>query len=248
LIGDSGTPGTGAGDDGSDSGGSNGGSNGGSVGGSNGSPGLTADVDKGTVATELLTDNMVTVTLKSTGGFTGDATLAASVVDAAGAVVPGWTVALDKATVTLAANGTATAVATVKIPSNATALAGTVKVDVTSSLGATSTKSDLTAAQTLTIPVTLDAGKCVYAQRTQGTIPVKANTKIVWLNQDTASNITVHITTGPGTGIAGLNHEGGVTLPGKTYEQTVTGAGASGTTDWYCHNLNNDKTNFLKFE
>lgn len=234
LIGDSGSSGTGAGDDDGSGDGSSDGSNGGSNGGSNnGTPSLTASVDKATVSTELLTDNMVTVTLKSSGGFTGDATLTASVVDAAGTAVPGWTVALDKATVTVAANGTATAVATVKVPSDAAALTGTVKVDVTSSLGSVSAKSDVTAAQVLTIPLTLDAGKCVYPARTLGTVKVRNGTKISWLNKDAAESITIHIN----GGITGLTHQQGVTMPGKTYDQTV--ASTTGTSpDWYCHNRN----------
>ena len=53
-------------------------------------PRVALSVDKPAVSTELLTKNMITVTLTGSGGFAGDVTLAATVVDASSQPVPGW--------------------------------------------------------------------------------------------------------------------------------------------------------------
>lgn len=178
---------------------------------------------------------MVTVTLTASGGFSGAVALTATAVDGGGTAVPGWTVTLDKPSVTLTANGTATAVATVKIPSDASAMQGTIKVGATSSLGAMSKESTVNVAKTMTVNVVNNAGTCAYPAAMVGTVKVASGTKVRWVNAGTAGNITVHIS----GGIGGLNHEQGATAPGAAYEQTVTGT--SGTTDWYCHNLNDPK-------
>src|SRR6187397_1898618 len=83
--------------------------------GSNPIPRLAITVDKPTMATELMTTNMVTVTAQASGGFSGPVTLTAAVVDAGGTAMPGWTISLNNATVDVPLDGTATAVATVKI-------------------------------------------------------------------------------------------------------------------------------------
>jgi plastocyanin len=200
-------------------------------------PSLTGAVDKTTLSTELFTSNMVTVTLTGAGGFSGSVALVASAVDDAGAAITGWTVSLDKSSVDVAANGTATAVATVKIPSDSKVMAGKVKVDATSSLGTTSLTSAVTVAPTLTVNVVRNGQACTYPTDMVGTVSVPSGTTIRWVNDATSTgNITVHITENK---IGGLAHEQGATAPGGVYMQTVTGA--TGTTDWYCHNLNDPK-------
>jgi hypothetical protein len=240
LVGDSGDPGTG--DDGS---GSNpgSGSDPGSGSGSNpvATPKLDVTVDKPTISTELLSTNMVTVSLQASGGFSGAVNLAATAVDGAGTAIPGWTVALDKSTVDVAANGAATVVASVKVPSDSVATTGTVKIDATSSLGTTSMTSSVSVAKQLTVNLTLNNGNCVYPAAMVGTVKVSNGTKIRWVNGAAADNITIHITAPQ---VAGLNHEQGATAPGGAYEQTV--AGSTGKTDWYCHNLNNPNNMFLQ--
>src|SRR5262245_8653582 len=78
-------------------------------------PRLDVTVDKTTLATELATTSMLTVTLTGSDGFGGPVTLAPSVLDAANAPLTAWTIALDKTTVDVPVNGTATAVATLTI-------------------------------------------------------------------------------------------------------------------------------------
>ncbi|HEU4729428.1 MAG TPA: hypothetical protein VFT22_16115, partial [Kofleriaceae bacterium] len=204
-------------------------------------PKLDVTIDMPTMSTELLSTNMVTVSLHASGGLTGSVALTASAVDGAGAPLAAWTVTLDKATVDLAADGTATAVATLKVPSDSAAVQGTVKVEATGGAGAvtSSASSAVSVAKVLTVPITLDAnGKCVYPQSMVGTVKVKNGTLIRWLNNSQAS-ITIHISEQDPDKIGGLSHEQGATAAGKTYEQTV--AATSGSTDWYCHNLNDPK-------
>src|SRR5689334_4631219 len=105
-------------------------------GGSNPTPKLDVSVDKATLSTEL---------------FSGTVTLAATAVDGAGAPLPAWDVTLDRTSIDMVADGTTTAVATLKIPSNANALAGTVKINATSSLGGHATQSTVTVAKQVSL-------------------------------------------------------------------------------------------------
>src|SRR5437899_2096210 len=77
LVGDTGTPGSGGDDDTGSNPGSNPGSN-------TNTPKVSVTLDKTALSTELMSTNMVTVTVRGSGGFSGSVTLAASVVDAAG--------------------------------------------------------------------------------------------------------------------------------------------------------------------
>lgn len=183
-------------------------------------------VDKATIATELNSSSMVTLSITGSGGFSGAVNLTASVVDGTGAPITGWTVALNQPAVTLAANGTGTAVATLTIPGNATALAGKIKVDAVSTLGTQSVMSDVTALKQVTINVTENAqGQCVYPPTAQ-TVTVKTGTKVRFLNKFTTENITIH----SGGPIAHEPDPGHVV--NAAYEKTP---GAAGTATWYCH-------------
>jgi len=75
-------------------------------------PKLDITPDRATIATELGTSNMVTLTLRPGGGFTGSVALAASAIDAAGAPIADWTVTLDKPALDIAAGASATGVPT----------------------------------------------------------------------------------------------------------------------------------------
>jgi hypothetical protein len=178
---------------------------------------------------------MLTVTLQGSGGFAGPVTLAASVVDGGGAALPGWAVTLDKTTVDVAADGTAQAVATVKIPSQA-ALGGTVKIDATSSLGAKSVVSQVTVANQLSLTMSVVGTTCGPSAATSLTIA--QGTKVRWVNGDAAQRITIHIEPPKGEGIPGFDHEPDPGMaPGGTYVQ-IAGANAGGSTGqitWYCH-------------
>jgi hypothetical protein len=236
-VGDIETPGPG-GDDGSntDPGGSNN-----DPGGSNNPATARVDVsvDKATVSTELKTVNPITVTIQGSGGFSGDVGLTATIVDANQAPIAGWTVDLSVPSVTLAKDGTSTAVATVHVPSLSTALSGTLKVAATSSatLGTPAATSAFTAADQVTFAVKYDAGlgDCVYpADGGSQANPVKVTqaTKIRFFNTGTG-NIVIH-SGGP------ISHQNQtpngladpITEPNTAYEQTPT---KTGLALWYCH-------------
>jgi len=192
-------------------------------------PKLDVALDKQTISTELLTTHMITVQLGASGGFSGAVNLTATAVDAANAPISGWTVALDKATVNLAANGNDSVVATLTIPSEARGLSGKVKIAASSSLGSKEITSDVTVANQLTIPMTLNNGQCVYPAA--GTVNLLAGTKVRWLNK-AAANVTIHIQGGAANG---FNHQGDPgSAPNTAYEQTATGA-PGGNITWYCH-------------
>src|SRR5262245_27740560 len=58
-------------------------------------PRLTVGVDRSSIATELRTTHLVTVTLAGAGGFGGDVTLSGAVVDTNNSAIPGWMVAFN---------------------------------------------------------------------------------------------------------------------------------------------------------
>jgi hypothetical protein len=195
-----------------------------------------------------MSTNKLTVTVTGSGGFTGDVNLAATVVDGTNAPLAAWTVALDTPTVTLTENGTATAVATLTIPSENKALAGSVKIDATSSADAASVSSAITAANQVTFAVTQNNGNCVYPT-TQAT-NVTYGTKIRFLNNTNDLTTIIHVNGvtagggGLGTGdpdTLGIPHEnqgGPGEAVGAAYEgiltkptQATTSVGLS----WYCH-------------
>jgi cysteine-rich repeat protein len=210
-------------------------------------PRLAIAADKQTIATELMTTNTVTVTLTGTGGFQGDVNLSASLLDASNMPLTGWTVALDHSTVTLATNGTATAVATVTIPSENKALMGTLKIDATSSVSGVTTQTAttaITAANQVTFAIGYDANTgCVYPQGLNSTNPVKitvgSKVRFVNMSQIANTNIAIH-SEGAAEGICHEDRPCGgdqalpsVIAPNMAYEQTAKTAG--NPFSWYCH-------------
>ena len=191
-------------------------------------PRLDVIVDQPTVMTELGTSTMITVTLAGAGGFAGAVTLAATVVDGAGAALPGWTVGLDQPTVTVAANGSAVVVATLQVPTRNGGLTGTVKIDAVSSLGTQTLTSAVTALNQVSVTVTENAGQCVYPSATP--LQVVAGTKVRFVNKFTADNITIHVDGNANN----VPHEGDPGhAPNTAYEREVMGT--TGTITWYCH-------------
>jgi plastocyanin len=200
-------------------------------------PRLDVEIDKPTVSTELASSNMVTVTFQASGGFSGAVNLTATAVDAGGAPITGWTVVLNSATVNIAENGTGSAVATLQIPGNATALTGKVKIDVVSSLGTVSKTSDVTALKQITLNITESPqGACVYPT-TNKDITIKTGTKVRFTNKfTTQDNIIIH-----GNGV--VPHENiaaGGNGPNGAYELTFNTAGNG---SWYCHSPGPDLGN-----
>jgi hypothetical protein len=200
-------------------------------------------IDKLTIATELKTDNPIMITVTGSGGFSGDVALNATVVDATDVPVPGWTITLTSPTVTLAADGTGTAVATLKIPTQSTLLAGTVKINATSSatLGTSAVTSAVTALNQVTWAVRVEAnGKCSYpadAGTVAAPVMLGTGTKVRFFNTGT-QNLEIHsggVISHQGQGPNGLADP--ITEPNTAYEQAPTGTGAA---TWYCHNPSTD--------
>jgi hypothetical protein len=209
-------------------------------------PGLDVSADKTTISTELATTNMVTVTLRSSGGFTGPVALAASAVDTAGAPITAWMVTLDKATVDVPANGSATVVATLKVPSAVNAAAGTVKIAATSTLGASDVHAAVTVAKQITYTMALNGTKCVYPVPAGSTTTIAQGTKVRWVNSDPSNRITIHIGAIGNNPISGFNHEPdpGMSPNGGVFQQTANSA--AGAVDWYCHNRDGSQGITLK--
>ncbi len=196
-------------------------------------PRVTATVDKMTVATELGKTETFTLTLTSVDGFTGDVAVASSLVDAAGAAVPRVTVA-GPASITLAANAMAPAQYIVTIPSDATgtALAATLKLDVTAPSGPTNLTSTINIAPIYTYTLAAATGATINNHpATNKAITIRRGTRLRMMNTDTVE----HITHGGG----GLTHETitpGVTgQPGATYEVNTTGIAPGAGKTFGCH-------------
>jgi plastocyanin len=201
---------------------------------------VDVSVDKLTLDTELKTSNPITVTVRGSGGFSGPVNLTATVVDSAGAALPGWTVALSAPTVTLTADGTGTATAMVTVPPMSTGLTGSLKVTSSSSagLGTNAATSTITAAKTVTFNIKVDAtGKCVYpadAGTVANPVTVALGTKIRFFNSGTA-NFEIHSNNKPLIAHQGQTPGGTddpVTEANTAFEQTPT---ITGNTSWYCH-------------
>lgn len=231
TVGDSG-PGTG--DDGTDPG-----PGPGPGPGPTATPKVDVTIDKTAIPTELKTSNLIMVTVKGSGGFSGNVALSAAIVDANDAPLAGWTVDFSSPSVTLAADGTGTAVATLKIPAKNAGLAGSVKIIGTSTAtaGTNTAVASVTALNQVTFAVKVDAatGKCVYpadAGTTGAPVALALGTKVRFFNTGTA-NLEIH--SGGVISHQGQNPNGTadpVTEANTAYEQQPTGAGAA---TWYCH-------------
>lgn len=196
-------------------------------------------IDRTTMSTELKTSNPIMVTVTGSEGFSGNVALTATAVDASDVALPGWTVELTPPSVTLAVNGTATAVATVKIPARSTGLAGTVKITSSSAAvaGTPAAAATVTAMNQVTFSLKVDpaTGKCTYpadAGNQANPVTIALGTKVRFFNTGAAS-FEIH-SGGP------ISHQGQapnglddpVTEASSAYEQMPTGTGAA---QWYCH-------------
>jgi hypothetical protein len=117
-------------------------------------------------------------------------------------------------------------------------LAGTLKVDVTSSLPAISKSADVTVANQITLVLTSNLqGQCVYP--TPATTNLKSGAKVIFLNMSSDNTFVMRIHS---NGVAGIAHEQVDTPVGQSYEQTTSGTGNDG---WYCHTPGNDPGNLI---
>jgi cysteine-rich repeat protein len=211
-------------------------------------PRLDVSVDKPTITTDLMSINMVTVTLTGSDGFSGPVSLTSSLVDATQTPITAWTVVLDKTTVDVPLNGTATAVATLTIPSDANVLAGAIKFVATSGagVGTFETASNVTALRQVSFTMKLNAdGQCVYPAAS--TTKLAIGTKVRWVNGEAAGSgnrITIHVD--PDNN--GVKHQPDPgSLPGEVYEQTIGGTPA-GSFAWYCHAPGPDPGGILRLQ
>ncbi|HEX3766694.1 MAG TPA: hypothetical protein VHW23_48720 [Kofleriaceae bacterium] len=160
-------------------------------------------MDRATVSTELGKEEVVTLTFSSVNSFAGNVTVAPSLTDGTGAALTagGLTVA-GPTSVALTANGTASEMYTVTIPTDATAtqMSANLKLDVASSAGTKSYTSAFTIAPvyTITYAAGLAANTAMHPM-TKEKISLKKGAKISLHNADT----TVHVTHGDG----GFKHE-----------------------------------------
>jgi len=198
-------------------------------------PSVTISVDQTALSTELLTTNLVTVTARGSGGFSGPVTLSASVVDPGGAAMPRWTVAFDNATINVPQDGTAAAVATLKIPSDSSGLAATVRFDASSSAGPQTASSAINVANQMTYSITLNNGQCVYPAA--GVQNVRVGTKVRWVNRDAAARVTIHMDRTKRDGLVHQDDPG--SAPGAAYELVTAvnddGQLSGAPMSWYCH-------------
>jgi cysteine-rich repeat protein len=196
-------------------------------------PKLNVTVDKPTVSTELNTDTMITVTLTGEGGFGETVNLTGSVVDGAGAPLTGWTVTFNNASVAVPANGTATAVATVHVPSVNSGLTGTVKIDAASTLGTTTADSAFTALNQISFDIRNNGAQCANDFNLTP-VSVKVGTRVRFVNKfaTAGSLVTVHVQGGDASGVPHEPDPGHAV--NTAYERVITAVG-NGSFSWYCH-------------
>ena len=196
---------------------------------------LDLTLDRSTITTELASANTIVVTLTAANGFGGPATLSGSIRDPNGNPLPGWAVTFDTTILYLPQNGTATAIATVAIPSENRGLIGTARIEVASNAptGIHAAETTLIAANQITLPIGIEDNQCVYPSPAPNTVAVSIGTKLRWLNKPTNTwDLTIHVDSNP----YGVYHQPNFppTAPGQVYEQTVTGS-PSTRFRWYCH-------------
>jgi cysteine-rich repeat protein len=200
-------------------------------------PKLNVTVDKMTVNTELAKSEKFTLNLQSQGGFEESVTVAATLVDGAGAPITSMMVT-GPTTVAVAKDITTPTEYTVVIPSDATgaALAATLKFDVTSTLGAANITSTINVSPIFTITINAGTGaqNPMHPLAAQ-TFTVKRGTKLHMLNSDTVEHIS-HGGNGiphePGAIGAGTNGQ-----PNATYivDTTPIALGTNGTFGCHTH-------------
>lgn len=200
-------------------------------------PRLNVTVDKVIVNKELASTETFTLNLQSQGGFAEAVTVAATLVDGAGAPITTMQV-MGPTSVTVAKDITTPAEYTVTIPSDAsgTAIAATLKLDVTSSLGATNLTSTINVSPIFKIQINAGtlAANPMHPLAAK-TFTVKRGAKLHMVNTDTVEHIS-HGGNGiphePGTIGAGTNGQ-----PNATYivDTTPIALGSNGTFGCHTH-------------
>jgi cysteine-rich repeat protein len=191
-------------------------------------PRVTLSVDKPTITSDLGVDNTIVVTATSEMGFAGTITLAATAKDSTNAVISDWTTALDQTSLTLDANGTATANLTLSALGDAAMLGGTVTVTATGAPTAATTDIGVTFNGVVDLTIGDNNGTCAYP--TVQVWKVKTGRQLAVYNGSTTKKFVIHT----GGAIQGFPHEGDAgTAPGAAYINTLTGGQGD---QIYCHN------------
>jgi hypothetical protein len=215
--------------------GSGSGSGGGGGGGGGATPKVVGTIDKTAVATELGKTETITVSLAAEGGFAGDVTIGARLVDAADVTMPNVTMQAPT-NVALTANGTGTASFQITIPTNATGtdLNGSLKIDLMSSAGNQSLTATVAVKAQYTVDYLANTGATIGNHANANNVPnlvVKRGAILRFHNSDTATHI-IH-----GGGV--FPHEntttGGTT--GRNYDVQTIGIapGSQGTLGCHTH-------------
>lgn len=197
-------------------------------------PRITASLDKSSIATELGKTEVVVLTLTSVDGFAGTVSVAVAALDGSSAPLSGLIVE-GPATVTLAADQMATATYELDVSSNATgtSVSGSLKLDLSSSVGSESLTATLAVEPNYTIAYAAGTGATVdkhpvLSGSQPKNVTVKRGAVIRYVNDDTVQHDT------HGGGI--FDHQGnGGGQPGTTYEQRTIGAAPGSTGDLGCH-------------
>ncbi|MDQ3298479.1 MAG: hypothetical protein M3619_17990 [Myxococcota bacterium] len=202
-------------------------------------PRVSVSLDKTAISTELKTSNMVVVTVTGADGFSGAVNLTGAVLDGASAPVQGWAVVFNTPTVNVPLDGTATAVATLTIPSQFKGVTnGMLKIDAASTAAPQSAMATVAVANQLTFTLNLVNNQCAYPMD-GGTgaaqVEVAIGTKVRFFNAG-AANLEIH-----SNNAAAIPHQGQVggtddpiTESQTAYEKTLAGT-VGGTVNWYCH-------------
>jgi cysteine-rich repeat protein len=198
------------------------------------SPHAALSVSMGTVATDLNVETSITVTATSVMGFAGDVPLTLTVADAASAPIADWTTTLDSQTLTLAADGTATATLKISAMGDTAALAGTVKVS--STVASADASVGVTFNPILHIVFSDNGGLCDYpiGHSIQSPYKIKTGRQIAIYNASATLGMVVHT----GGQIQGFPHEAQVapgTTPGTAYMKTITDTTDGNEDTFYCH-------------
>jgi hypothetical protein len=219
---------------------------------SSGAGTVTVATDTATYSAQLNSTITSTITVTGANGFSGVVALTAAVTDASGTAISEWPVTLDSSMVNITMNGTATAKATIMVPTtaipstDATSMAGTLTVTATPMASGTTTVAPATStaalavANTLEIDMDVDAtGKCAFPDFVlAGPVNVAVGTVVNWKNTGTATYV-IHVN---GDGTSGISHQGEgapalnptTTAAGQVWPEDVK-AVVSGTVTWHCH-------------
>ena len=198
------------------------------------SPRLDISMSPAALATELDTaaSNVITVTLTSVNGFTGNVILSAT------GLPDSWSAQFDTSAFTMTADGTATAILTLTIPS--TGMDGAMTIGVTGMTASDAivapTPTVVTAANQVTASVDIDTatGSCIIpVHGVAAPLIIRNGTSFRMRNGSASSNMIFQ-----SVGGAGFPHEPDLagdpeTTPGTTYDVVPTDPTFAYA--WYCH-------------